>query len=276
MDFPNSLTAIGREAFYTCSDLTSVFIPNSVTSIGKDAFGICTGLTSMMVDDGNPKYDSRNNCNAIIETASNTLIVGCKNTVIPNTVITIGNSAFCYCTGLTSITIPNSVTTIGDGAFNICTGLTSVTIPNSVTTIGNGAFTNCIGLTDVYSGITDLSKLDIGFDVFVARISDGETVYAGRTLHVPQGTADAYEADSRWCPYFGRIVDDLQPAYLPGDVNCDLEISIADVNAVIDIILGKSASIVAADVNNDGEVTVADINAVIDIILGGGPSQGHP
>ncbi|MBP5560644.1 MAG: leucine-rich repeat protein, partial [Muribaculaceae bacterium] len=98
---------------------------------------------------GNTVYDSRNNCNAIIKTASNTLFVGCQNTVIPNSVTSIGCYAFFRCSGLTSVTIPNSVTTIGVGAFRGCTGLTSVTIGNSVTTIGNYAFENCSGLTSV-------------------------------------------------------------------------------------------------------------------------------
>ena len=97
---------------------------------------------------GNTKFDSRNNCNAIIETASNTLIVGCKGTVIPNSVTTIGSEAFAYCRGLTSITIPNSVTTIDYGAFSGCTGLASITIPNSVTSIGESAF--------ALSGITSI------------------------------------------------------------------------------------------------------------------------
>ena len=85
-------------------------------------------------------YDSRNNCNAIIETSSNKLITGCKNTVIPNSVTTIGEYAFHGCSDLTSVNIPNSVTSIGTYAFYGCSGLTSITIPNSVTSIGGGAF----------------------------------------------------------------------------------------------------------------------------------------
>ena len=104
----NSVTSIGDGAFLGCSNLTSVTIPNSVTSIGNGAFNSCRGLISIMVESGNEKYDSRNNCNAIIETSSNTLIRGCKNTIIPNSVTSIGSSAFEGRSGLTSVTIPMS------------------------------------------------------------------------------------------------------------------------------------------------------------------------
>ena len=146
---PNSVTTIGWSAFSGCSGLTSVTIPNDVTSIGSAAFSGCSGLTSIVVEKGNTKYDSRNNCNAIIETASNTLIRGCNTTVIPNSVTAIGGGAFLGCSSLTSVTIPNSVTSIGDGAFSECSGLTSITIPNSVTSIGYYAFYNCSSLTSV-------------------------------------------------------------------------------------------------------------------------------
>ena len=124
---PNSVTSIGHEAFENCSSLTSLTIPNSVTSIGNYAFRYCSGLTSITVEKGNTKYDSRDNCNAIIETNTNKLIAGCKNTTIPNSVTSIGGFAFESCSGLTSITIPNSVTSIENGAFDGCSGLTSIT-----------------------------------------------------------------------------------------------------------------------------------------------------
>ena len=146
---PNSVTTIGNHAFWYCISLTSVTIPNSVTTIGTGAFNYCSGLTSLVVSNGNTTYDSRENCNAIIETASNTLIFGCNNTIIPNSVTSIGKHAFGDCRSLTSVTIPNSVTTIGQSAFSGCTGLTSIEIPNSVTTIGEYTFLDCSSLTSV-------------------------------------------------------------------------------------------------------------------------------
>ena len=145
----NSVTSIGKYAFAYCDSLTSIEIPNSVTSIGDDAFSGCDSLTSIVVDSGNTKYDSRNGCNAIIETASNTLIAGCQNTIIPNSVTSIGDDAFAECDSLTSIEIPNSVTSIGNKAFEGCSSLTSIEIGNSVTSIGKYAFEYCKSLTSV-------------------------------------------------------------------------------------------------------------------------------
>lgn len=148
VDISNSVITIGEGAFSGCSSLTSIDIPNSVTFIGNNAFAY-SKLSHIAVASGNQYYDSRNNCNAIIETPSNTLIAGCKNTLIPNSVTSIGDFAFAGCSGLTSVIIPNSVTSIGSGAFASCSGLTSVIIPNSVTSIGSYAFNGCSGLTSV-------------------------------------------------------------------------------------------------------------------------------
>ena len=157
---PNSVTSIGEWAFGNCIALTSITIPSSVTSIGWSAFTGCTALASISVDSDNTAFDSRDNCNAIIQKADNTLIVGCKTTTIPNTVTRIGNEAFKNCTALTSIDIPNSVTNIGNDAFSECIGLTTITIANSVTSIGDGAFARCIALPTIIipSSVTSIGR----------------------------------------------------------------------------------------------------------------------
>ena len=146
---PDSVTSIGQYAFRNCTALTSVTIGDSVTSIGIRVFAGCDSLESITVEEGNSTYHSAGNC--IIETASKTLIAGCKNSVIPTdgSVTSIGEYAFSGCTSLTSITIPDSVTSIGRYVFYGCTSLTSVTIGDSVTSIGSSAFSGCTSLTSI-------------------------------------------------------------------------------------------------------------------------------
>ena len=185
---PNSVTSIGMYAFSGCSGLTSFVIPNSVTSIGLKAFSGCSGLTSIVVESGNSVYDSRNNCNAIIETASNTLLAGFKNTKIPSSVTSIGDFAFFDCSSLTSFVIPNSVTSIETYVFRGCSGLTSIEIPSSVTTIRSGAFSGCSGLTSITSYITDVFATGVG-------------AFSGcdnATLYVPKGLSNFYRITVDW------------------------------------------------------------------------------
>ena len=149
IEIPEGVTSIGSEAFSGCSGLTSIEIPAGVTSIGSEAFSDCSGLTGIVVEAGNTVYDSRDNCNAIIEKETNTLIQGCNNTKIPSGVTKIGSFAFDGCSGLTDIEIPPSVTSIGEAAFSDCSGLTRIEIPSSVTSIGDGAFYGCSRLTSI-------------------------------------------------------------------------------------------------------------------------------
>ena len=211
---PNCVTSIGYYALAGCSNLTSIEIHGSVASIGDYVFNRCTGLTSIVVAEENPVYDSRNNCNAIIETASNTLLSGCKNTIIPDGVTNIGNFAFLDCTGLTSIEIPNCVTSIGDCAFANCTNLSSVVIGNGVTSIKNSAFLDCTGLTSIeipnsvtsigdyaFAYCTNLSSVvvgngvtSIGHEAFLNtywfdNLPDGVT-YIGNVLYIYKGTME--------------------------------------------------------------------------------------
>lgn len=146
---PGGMTSIGKEAFFNCSRLTTLSIPASVNSLGEGAFAACSNLTSVIVESGNTVYDSRDNCNAIIETASATLIFGCQNTIIPNSVTAIGERAFYSCGKLTSITIPSNVTSIGSMAFASCDGLASITIPNSVTSIGDRPFASSDNIASI-------------------------------------------------------------------------------------------------------------------------------
>ena len=146
IEIPSSVTSIGDGAFYGCSSLTSIEIPSSVTSIGEGVFADCSLLEVIIVNLHNSKYDSRDNCNAIIETATNILISACKTTIIPSSVTSIGEGAFAGCSSLTSIEIPSSVTSIGEGAFVYCSSLTSIEIPSSVTSIAEGAFYGCSSL----------------------------------------------------------------------------------------------------------------------------------
>ena len=244
---PNSVTSIGNGAFSGCSGLTSIDIPNTITSIGGMAFAYCSnatgtltihntityigsnpfkgcsGIEQIVVESGNTVYDSRNNCNAIIKTSTNTLISGCKNSVIPNTVTSIGESAFAYLSNLTSVSIPNSATSIGGFAFDNCVNLTSIIIPNSVTTIGAFVFQSCwhlnsviIGNSTTYIGnyafhncynltmMTVLSETppSLGYDSF-------STVPKTIPVYVPIGTTEAYQTAYGWNEFTNYIENNV-------------------------------------------------------------------
>ena len=144
--FPQNI--IPERCFDYCENLKNISINESVTKI-YPYFRTCPNITNINVNKKNTVYDSRNDCNAIIETATNILILGGQNTVIPDGVTKIRDLAFWNRKGLTSITIPDSVTSIGDYAFEYCKSLTSVTIGNGVTSIGGSAFSYCEGLTNI-------------------------------------------------------------------------------------------------------------------------------
>ena len=198
INIPNSVTSIGNSAFYNCSSLTSLTIPNSVTSIGNNAFYNCSScLKSITIEEGNSVYDSRDNCNALIVTSSNQLILGCQSTIIPNTVTSIGENAFQGCSSLTNITIPNSVTSIGNSAFYNCSSLTSLTFSNSVTSVEVNAFGECPNLETVYCYANYLS----GNMIFT------QSYIKTATLYVPYHQIEEYKASGvRAWGAFGTIL----------------------------------------------------------------------
>lgn len=223
IEIPNSVTKIEDNAFTNCSSLASVSIGNSVESIGI-SFSGCTSLTSVhipasvtkidvetfrcpnisaiTVDSNNTIYDSRDNCNAIIETATNTLFFGIKTSHIPSSVISIGYKAFRYLSGLVTIEIPSSVTTIGREAFAWCYDLASISFPSSVTSIGYEAFSGCGNLTSV-SLPSNLTKL-------------GDKVFSGcpiSSIIIPKDLISINSSAFQGCSLGSIIVEDGNSVY---------------------------------------------------------------
>lgn len=254
---PDLVKTIGASAFQSCTALKSIFIPAAVNSIDVSTFRYCTGLESIKVDANNTVYDSRNNCNAIIHTSSNTLFYGCKKTVIPKTVTKIGQYSFRGCSGLTSIAVPNGVTTIGYDAFWNCTGLTSVMLSPSVTRLDNYAFEGCYNVETFTCLATtppncSYSSLNACYNA---------------TLMVPEASVATYKAKSYW-KNFSNIVG--IPGAGPGDANGDGSINITDITLLISAISENIAlDNPYADVNGDGVVNITDITLLIYMVLEG-------
>lgn len=208
---PESVTSIGMGAFAGCSSLTAITIPAGVTSIGNRVLANCNNIASMIVDENNAYYDSRDGCNGIVETATNTLIAASESTIIPASVTSIGDAVFSGRSGLTTIDIPVGVTSIGDEAFASsglititlpegvtsigetafigCTNLTSINIPKSVTNIGSGIFAGCGSLKHVYCHAEEVPSSG-GF--WFTEVSEHAT------LHVPANALEAYKSDASW------------------------------------------------------------------------------
>ena len=220
---PNSVTSIGERAFYYCSSLKSVAIPNSVTSIDTFAFYYCSGLTSVTIPNSVTSIGDRafarcndlNSFNGKFATSDGRCLIvdgvlksfapaGLTNYTIPNSVTSIGNYAFSYCSGLTSITIPNSVTSIGNYAFADCDGLTSVTIPEKVTSIGTYAFRDCDNLKEVYCKPT--TPPTAKSNMFTNTSSE-------LCIYVKYESLEDYKTATGWTTYKDKITTNLNEIY---------------------------------------------------------------
>ena len=237
ISIPSSVTSIVSEAFRGCSGLTSISIPSSVTSIGYCAFESCSGLTTITVDADNPVYDSRNNCNAIIETATNELISGCNNTIIPSSVTSIGGHAF-YGSGLTSISIPSSVTSIGDCAFSDCKGLTSISIPSSVTSIGDCAFSS----SNLTSISIPSSVISIGWGAFSG-------CYRLTSISIPSSVTSIGHSAFSSCVGLTTITVDVDNPVYDSRNNCNAIIE----TATNELIYGCKNTVIPSSVTSIGD-----------------------
>lgn len=292
---PDNVTSIKYDAFEGCTSLTTITIPCRIKEILYNPFSNCTGLKSIKVASGNEVYDSRDNCNAIIETATNSLIIGCRNTIIPNSVKSIGDNAFKGCTGLTSIEIPNSVTSISTRAFNQ-SGLTSIVvangntkydsrdncnavietatntliigcvetiIPSNVTSVGSYAFFNCTGLTsiEIPNSITSIEErafyncpslksiVSLKQNPFVLCNGSFVGVSDKCVLIIPDGTRNKYIA-AGWTEeiFKGGVLEESE-SYV---------IAFADDNV-------KAICVSNWDKNSDGELNVKEVAEVTDL-----------
>lgn len=149
IEIGNNIKRIDSFAFSGCTNLEYIEIPESVKKIGVGILTNCYSLKSIVVDPNNNFYDSRNECKAIIETKTNTLIMGCNETAIPLGISAIAESSFSGCNKMVGITIPSTVTIIGKSAFSNCGNIKIMTIPSSVISIERNAFYNCSSLSNI-------------------------------------------------------------------------------------------------------------------------------
>jgi hypothetical protein len=266
--FSNSLTTIDVGAFQNCTALTQLNFPPSLTTIEGYAFDGCTGLTSLTIPDA-------------VTRIANSAFSSCKGLSdihFGNSVATIGNDAFLNCSGLTTVNLPNSVTTIGKYAFKGCGSLTSVSMGSNVTSIGNlMVFSGCDQLTSLTCLAIEPPTIGSEGNILESRY------YTHTTLHVLPGRVEAYQSAAYWHLFY-QILGDASQGDIPGDVNGDGEVNVADVNKVIDVIINggshghghapaNESEAVSEDwcdiidVNGDGEINIADANVIIDYIL---------
>lgn len=259
VDLPGSIITIGPRVFEGCTNLTSMIIPNSVTTMGANVFDKCYAIDSIVIGNKVTSLGDYmfNDCREL------------KSVIIGNSVTSIGKYAFKGCSSLSDVVIPSSVTTIGDWAFYDCSHLLSVTIGRGITHIGQTIFYHSNQITSVTCMATTPPSVVYG-------LFDDSGMYYHAKLHVLPESVTAYESAAIWKYFFQILGDVVMP--IPGDVNGDGEITIADANNVVVIIVNGGNGdhtrvptvdgvIDLADANSDGEINVADVNSILDSIL---------
>lgn len=181
---PNTVKEIGEKAFYG-TDLRTINIPASVVKIGSEAFNYCSQLESITVDEGNTKYDSRNNCNAIVEKETNRIVYGCYKTVIPENVSGIAPKAFAGVSKPINVRLPETFAQVDKQAFHDCTGLNSIYLPFNVGIIDTMAFYGCKNLKYIMNEDGDLEKFKITDNIFRIKLQAFRDCSGLDTLTIP-------------------------------------------------------------------------------------------
>ena len=234
VSIPNTILTICGNAFEGCTKLTEILIPESVKSIDTSALIGCSNIISIKVDENNKYYDSRKNCNAIIRTNTNELVIGCQNTNILPEIKSFGDCAFFGCTHLNKhIIIPNSVTRLGEDVFHNCKSIEKITIGNRVASIGTYTFTGCDSLKSIICTALEPPTMEATES---GRLVCFSPSFNNATLYVPSLIFDKYNNNTDWNRFINMNEIEME-LIVPGDVNHDSNVSISDVTKLIDILL---------------------------------------
>lgn len=250
---PSSVTEISDVAFCDNPGITAVVLPRTVSKVSaRNPFCYNPQVTSMSVEEGNPTYDSREGCNGIIETRSNTIVAGCKATRIPSSVTRIGRSAFNNCRDMASIQLPAGVTSIGKYSFYTCEALRSFTFPSTLSEMADSAFWKTTGLDSVVSYVQKPADID--------ESNFEPATYGKATLYVPAGTKSLYRAAKGWRNFAN--IEEMDAFVADGISYTVLADGTVEVSAPLEQTpYGSSLVVPAKVVSGVNEYTVSSVSA---------------